>query len=350
MSTHELTTLYQLCRLGIPGPVLASTLFENLRATIACDAITLLWQPPMSPAAKWFHESESELKCGVVDKPAFLPLLAAMPSSQVLALLEADLSLRQRLLEVLSSVSHVIEQSAANLVLHLLHGGQRVGLMLLHRRGPGAFSTAEKAALVRWAPVLSSGLHRDMRHGQFVTSETAAGIVLVDRQMKIQSACCRGRKLLQLCEAEDEGARIGYGGASLRRLLHHNFGANRASSASFVLRNGWGSFQFRLHSLVDASITSDTLTAIALHRQDPLPLSVLRRANDLALTQKQTEICLLLIEGLSYGEMATKLHISSTTVVDHMRKLYDKLGVSSRSELVARLLLGEQSCDRLALA
>lgn len=351
MLTYELTTLYQLCRLGIPSQVLASSLFENLRATIPCDAMTLLWQPSKSPAAWWFYESESELNCGVVDKQSFHSIFAAVPPSEVLALLETDSLLSRKIVEVLSSTNHIVEKSAENLVLHLTHAGRRIGVMLLHRLDKNPFTIAEKAALVRWTATLSSALDPHTNKCQFVTSEATAGILLLDSQMKIQSACCRGRKLIHLCEATDCEGNRGYRGSSLSQTLRTGFeSAGVPSSANFVLRNSWGSFQFRLHCLVDSSIHSDSLTAVTVHLQEPLPLSVLRRAKDMALTEKQTEICLLLIEGLSYGEIAKKLHISSTTVVDHIRKVYEKVDVSSRSELVAMLLLREQGHDCLEMA
>lgn len=351
MLTYELTALYQLCRLGIPGPILASQLFGELRATIPCDAMMLLWQSAKSPVGRWFHESEGDLSCGVVNKQTFNLIFAAESLSQGLARLETDSHLGQKAADVPANMSHIAEQSAGDFVLYLMRGGRCMGAMLLHRLNKKVFSVAEKAALVRWAPTLSSALDIESNACQFVTSEATAGIVLLDKQMNVHSASCRGRKLLNLCEAPDCGGSKDSYGSGLSQWLRSRFGCQGIpSAANFVLRNSWGSFQFRLHCLVDSDIHADSLTAVTVHLQEPLPLSVLRRAKDLALTEKQTEICLLLIEGLSYNAIAKKLHISSTTVVDHMRKVYQKIDVSSRSELVAMLLLGEQGDERLKMA
>lgn len=347
MSTCELTTLYQLCRLGIPGPVLASTLFEDLRATIPCDAMTLLWQPATSSVARWFYESDSELNCGVVNEQSFNVMFAAVPLSEGLALLETNSLFNQKIAAALSIRSHIVAQSTENLVLYLTRGDRRLGAMLLHRLDKDPFSVTEKASLARWAATLSSALDIDTHQCPFVTSEAVAGIVLLDSNMNIQSASCRGRKWIHLCEAPDCGRNSSNRGSSLSEMLRARFGsADEPSAANFVLSNSWGSFQFRLHCLVDSSIHSDSLTAVTVHRQEPLPLSVLRRAQALALTEKQTDICLLLIDGLSYSTIAKKLCISPTTVVDHIRKVYEKVGVSSRSELIAMLLLEEQGNAR----
>ncbi|TML04431.1 MAG: helix-turn-helix transcriptional regulator [Actinobacteria bacterium] len=49
----------------------------------------------------------------------------------------------------------------------------------------------------------------------------------------------------------------------------------------------------------------------------------------------------LLARGLSRAEMAEALVLSPHTVEDHVKSLYDKLGVASRQELVARVFLDE---------
>lgn len=54
------------------------------------------------------------------------------------------------------------------------------------------------------------------------------------------------------------------------------------------------------------------------------------------LTKRETEILNLLIEGLSYKEIATRCFISLDTVFSHIRKIYAKLKVNSRSEIAAR--------------
>lgn len=54
------------------------------------------------------------------------------------------------------------------------------------------------------------------------------------------------------------------------------------------------------------------------------------------LTKRETEILQLLIEGLPYKEIAARCFISIDTVFSHIRKIYAKLKVNSRSEIAAR--------------
>lgn len=54
------------------------------------------------------------------------------------------------------------------------------------------------------------------------------------------------------------------------------------------------------------------------------------------LTKRETEIVLLLIDGLSYKEIASRSFISMATLNTHVSNIYDKLGIHSRSEIAAR--------------
>jgi len=54
------------------------------------------------------------------------------------------------------------------------------------------------------------------------------------------------------------------------------------------------------------------------------------------LTKRETEIVLLLINGLSYKEIASRSYISMATLNTHISNIYDKLNIHSRAEIAAR--------------
>ncbi len=56
------------------------------------------------------------------------------------------------------------------------------------------------------------------------------------------------------------------------------------------------------------------------------------------LTQQETEILKLLVEGHNYKTAAAELAITSNTVAFHLRNIYQKLQVHSKSEAVAKAL------------
>ena len=65
----------------------------------------------------------------------------------------------------------------------------------------------------------------------------------------------------------------------------------------------------------------------------------LRRDLD-QLTPRETEILEHISRGLSTKEIASQLELSDRTIGSHLRKIYDKLQVHSRSAAVSRFLKG----------
>lgn len=55
---------------------------------------------------------------------------------------------------------------------------------------------------------------------------------------------------------------------------------------------------------------------------------------EVALTPRETEVLNMLARGFSYGEIADILHLSAQTIATHVKNLYRKLEVRSRSEAV----------------
>lgn len=60
------------------------------------------------------------------------------------------------------------------------------------------------------------------------------------------------------------------------------------------------------------------------------------RASESPLTARETDVLRLVTEGITDGEVADRLYISPRTVGQHLRSVYNKLGVSSRTAATRR--------------
>jgi DNA-binding NarL/FixJ family response regulator len=56
------------------------------------------------------------------------------------------------------------------------------------------------------------------------------------------------------------------------------------------------------------------------------------------LRNREIEIIQLVIEGHQNKEIGEKLHLTEQTVKDHLHRIFGKLGVSDRSELILYVL------------
>jgi DNA-binding CsgD family transcriptional regulator len=56
------------------------------------------------------------------------------------------------------------------------------------------------------------------------------------------------------------------------------------------------------------------------------------------LTRREADVARLVLRGASTATIVDTLHISRFTVQDHLRAVFDKVGVRSRRDLAGRLL------------
>jgi DNA-binding CsgD family transcriptional regulator len=80
--------------------------------------------------------------------------------------------------------------------------------------------------------------------------------------------------------------------------------------------------------------------ALVLERA-PSPQATALRLEAHGVTEREREVAALLARGLTNVAIAERLVLSPYTVQDHIRSLFDKTGVGSRQELVARVFLDD---------
>lgn len=127
----------------------------------------------------------------------------------------------------------------------------------------------------------------------------------------------------------------------LVRNLNQIAKGQAAPPPCLTVTNTAGRFIFRAYWLDKLNQEPGALVGISIEHQEPLALKLLRALQDLPLSPTQKEVALLLAQGVGNEKIGERLHISYTTVKDHIRKIFDKLDIHQREELLPMLCLGQ---------
>ena len=333
----------ELCRSGLAPAALRERVLPRLRGAVPFDAafwtpvdpVTLLFTAPHQEeippeTVPYFVENEF---LGA-DVNAFVELARDPAGVRTLAQATGgDLDGSARYRDIFRPLGLGDELRA---VLRI--GGACWGCLCLHREAGGAFSDEEAAFVRRIAPYLAEGIRAGLLAASVEACDPAdaPGLLVLGADGSLVSTTAAGRAWLDALGHPDT-ERFGVP-AEIRALvarLEHPGEADAALPRLRMQTRG-GRWAVLHASYLPAG---DAAPAVAVIIDEPSP-SELAPVLMLAygLTSREQHVTGLVCRGLSTREIGGRLHISESTVQDHLKSIFDKTGVRSRRELVAAIL------------
>ena len=339
--------MVRLCHSGLEVAVFQQRVLQSLRRLLPVDAAffatsdpdTLLFtgvyaEEPLGEATQLFLQNEY----GTDDVNKFSTLATSV--GHVASLDQATRGDRP------SSVrSHDIMEPLGlgdELRAALLTGGQCWGYLCLHRTDhPLGFTDTEAALIARLGPHIAHSLRQSLLlNGSAAAGlPRAPGVVLLADDLSVVAITEEAEHLLSLLDRDGSTAlelpaAVHTVAAALASLEQGTAVAGALPSTRVRTTTGhW----LRVHaSRLRGSAGEGRITVVVEPIDARATTSLLLAAH--GLTPREAAVANQVLRGASTGLIADTLHISRYTVQDHLKAVFDKVGVRSRRELVGRLL------------
>jgi DNA-binding CsgD family transcriptional regulator len=219
-----------------------------------------------------------------------------------------------------------------------LDGVHWAQLHIERQRDRPDFASSEVALVEALAPHLAHAFRRWLLAQPGVTSSASApalpGVIVLDEDNELDSISPEAEYWLTEWELSDlkrpPVAITAAVGAARARAAGY---PDSIPSARLRLRTGaW----LHVHATHLTRPDRKARTAVVLERASANEVApLIARASQ--LTARETEIALLVLRGLSTSEIAGHLFISPYTVQDHLKSIFEKVGVRSRRELATEI-------------
>jgi DNA-binding CsgD family transcriptional regulator len=215
------------------------------------------------------------------------------------------------------------------------------GYLCLHRADlPHGFTPADVRLIARLATHLGNGCRQTFTiPATDATAASAPGVIVLHPDLTL--AATTGEAERWLAHIPDHRPGLGrlptavYAVAA--RLQSIDAGTAPPDAAPTVrvpsTAGGW------LHLHASHLIGGDDI-AIIVERAHPTTLAPLLLSAR-GLTPRERDVALLVLRGASTHTIGAELYLSTHTVKDHIKSIFDKVGVHSRRDLVAHILGGQ---------
>jgi DNA-binding CsgD family transcriptional regulator len=345
--------IIRLCQAGLDSHTLRSEIIKQLRKVIPLDVsffatvdpATLLFtgvvaDDILAKATPLFIENE--FLQDDVNKFAWLAR-GAQPVGGLDQQTQHHLAHSRRYSEILAPLGLGDELRAALITRDVCWG-----FLCLHRdRSSSPFTPADAAFLQRLTPHLAEGLRNALLLGAALgaplVDETPGLLLLADDLSVVAMTSTAERLLADLAKADrlpiDGVPHAVYAAAARLQAGERNSAGTAELPPSVRLQTASGQWLV-LHAARPRGATAngqaDGQIAVIVEVARPVEIAQLI-VQAYALSRRESEIVRLVAQGQSTTEMAETFQITSNTVQDHLKAIFEKVGVRSRRELVGQL-------------
>jgi DNA-binding CsgD family transcriptional regulator len=166
------------------------------------------------------------------------------------------------------------------------------------------------------------------------------GLLLLDDEDGIEMADAAAAAWLD--ELRDDGRRLPVAVAAVAERARAIDSGHTDAAATARVRTASGRWLLVRGSVLHNGTRVRAAVSLEAARAPELAELV---ADAHGLTARERHVTKLVAQGLTSAAIATRLHLSAYTVQDHLKAVFEKLAVSSRGELVARLFVDHHQLD-----
>lgn len=340
--------IIRLCHAGLDSRTLRTEIIKELRKVIPTDVFFFTTADPatllftgavvdeiLERATPQFLENE--FLHNDVNKFSWLARNAT-PVGDLNRATQYELEQSQRYRDILAPLALGDELRAA-----LITGGTCWGFMCLHReRSSPHFTSVETTFLARLAPHIAEGLRKALLLGSTTGPQVPdePGLLLLADDLSVVAITPVAEQwLAEVAEADWPRKRALPSAvlavAARLQALERGIDAQFALMPNLHLRTASGHWLV-LHASRLSGMSTQGPIAVIFEVARPVEIApLIVQVYD--LSRREGEIMQSVLHGLSTAEMANTFHISSDTVQDHLKAIFEKVGVRSRRELVGQL-------------
>jgi DNA-binding CsgD family transcriptional regulator len=212
------------------------------------------------------------------------------------------------------------------------------GVAFFRRRGRPSFDPLHAEVLRTASPLLAEGVRRALvLGGRAATGHTEPGLVLLDAHDGIETMNGPARTFLtQLRFVGSDPPELVHSLAHRTRLATTDANRGLARLRAPTATGAW----LTLHGSVLEGPDGDDPGRVAIVIEPARGADLLQLAFEAyGLTARERDVATLVARRLSTPQIGRQLFLSPWTVKDHLKAIFEKVGVSSQAQLVAAIHL-----------